>query len=777
MRVHVCRIALVLTLCAGPTLAADNDTEGRKPVGTVPQTSQAIEVDGNLDDAAWGSALALELPFETNPGENTPAPVETVCMLTNDDARLYVGCRASDPDPTKIRARLTDRDSAFQDDFVGIVIDTFNDERRAFEFFVNPMGVQMDLIQDDVNGSEDSSWDAIWDSAGQITEQGYEVEMAIPFSSLSFQRADGAPQTWGLDIVRIYPRDRRMQLRLNKLLREVDCYLCQASTITGFAGAEPGKNLEITPTLTAGRTDEAPTYGDSLDSGDTDSEVGLTARWGFTNNLTLLGTVNPDFSQVEADAARLSVNEPFALFFREKRPFFLEGQDFFDTPISAVYTRTVEQPDWAAKITGKEGRNAIGSFFAQDKVDSLIVPGSEGSSFVEFDEQDYIGGVMRYRRDVGQNSAVGALVTAREGDDYYNRVAGIDAQWRFNKNKDTIRFQALGSQTEYPDDSGLTQEKLEDLALEFRYFHDTRNYNAYLTYLDYGEDFRADMGFVTQVDYSKVIAGGNYRWWGDSDRWYSRIGAGGDWDETRNQEGDLIERELEGYWDFSGAKQSYFSISGGRRERVFNTVEFDQNFNNIYFEMTPVGDFNFWLFARRNDRIDFGYDQSESTIPDPPAAQQGIEMTYEAGMRYNFGRHLKLSLDHTFRNLTVEEDHRQAVVDENRIFKANVSEMNLVYQFNVRAFLRLITQYVTIDELLFNDPADPPADGSTTRLRKDLFNQFLFSYKVNPRTVVFVGYTDNQANNALPSQDPLENSSLEQAERSFFVKLGYAWVP
>ena len=226
----------------------------------VKRTDLAIEIDGRIDEEAWAQASPLELNYETNPGENTPPPVATRCWFLHSDSHFYVGCQADDPEPEKIRARFSDRDRAFNDDFVGVVIDTFNDERRAYEFFVNPLGVQMDLIQDDVNGNEDSSWDAIWDSAGLITDTGYQVEMAIPFSSLRFQRGEGI-QDWGLDIVRIWPRDRRFRLGLNALERDVSCYLCQATKIRGFEGAEPGKNLEINPTFTTGRTE-------SIDPGD-----------------------------------------------------------------------------------------------------------------------------------------------------------------------------------------------------------------------------------------------------------------------------------------------------------------------------------------------------------------------------------------------------------------------------------------------------------------------------------------------------------------------------
>jgi hypothetical protein len=337
---------------ADPSLDIQTDLTGggsRSPF-RIPRASSEVGVDAVLDEPAWDEALRLELPYEVWPADNAEASARTEALLTYDVSKLYVAFRAYDAHPDRIRARLSDRDRAFQDDFVGIVLDTFNDERRAFEFFVNAAGVQMDLVKDDISGREDSSWDAIWDSAGRVTEDGYVVELSIPYTSLRFQRQDG-DQVWGVDLVRIHPRDLRRLYAMNQRDRDVNCYLCQVSKLVGFEGATPGRNLEITPTVTAIRTDVAPDHkvdpsdpsSDTrrfsqrgLDTGEADYDPGITVKWGMTPNLTLSGTVNPDFSQVEADVGQLNVNQTFALFFPEKRPFFLEGADFFQTPLRAT---------------------------------------------------------------------------------------------------------------------------------------------------------------------------------------------------------------------------------------------------------------------------------------------------------------------------------------------------------------------------------------------------------------------------------------------------------
>ena len=430
------QLILSLTLasalcCLIPPTAGADEIAIEFPL-SVPRTSAEIRVDGRLDEIAWTRALVVPLRYETRPGENVSPPVETEGLLTYDSEGVYVAFRAKDPNPGKIRAHLSDRDTAWNDDFVGVVLDTFNDERRAFEFFVNPLGVQMDVLKDDVSGSEDSAWDAIWSSAGRITEEGYVVEVAIPFHSLRFP-AGSQQQTWGVDLIRFYPRSQRHRIASQPMDRDRSCYLCQISKIVGFEDIAPGRAIELVPTVVSGRTDARDDESaGSLTQGDFESEVGLTAKWGVTPNLTLMGTINPDFSQVEADSAQLDVNNQFALFFPEKRPFFLEGADYFDTPLNAVFSRNVADPDWGLRMTGKVGSNGLGVFAAQDAVTNLIFPGSQGSDTGSFDFAT-TDSVLRYRRDVGQNSALGALVTSRDGGDYANLVSGLDGIFRFKE--------------------------------------------------------------------------------------------------------------------------------------------------------------------------------------------------------------------------------------------------------------------------------------------------------------------------------------------------------
>ena len=245
----LCALLLAAAL-ASPAQAQEvaAGTRTRTPF-PVPRTTEALTLDGAIAESLWEQALVLELRYEVQPGENIQPPVRTEMLVAYDDVNLYVAFRCHDDDPSAIRARFTDRDSMFSDDFVGVVLDTFNDERRAFEFFANPLGVQADMLMDDVSGNEDSNWNAIWESAGRITDEGYEVEFLIPLTQLRFEATAG-DQTWGIDGIRSYPRTDRHHITLFPRDRGENTYLGQEEKISGFSGIRRVQNLEIVPTMT-----------------------------------------------------------------------------------------------------------------------------------------------------------------------------------------------------------------------------------------------------------------------------------------------------------------------------------------------------------------------------------------------------------------------------------------------------------------------------------------------------------------------------------------------
>jgi len=713
---------------------------------TVSPATSAIKVDGRLDEQAWQDAAMLELPYEWTPGENIPAPVKTEVLITYDKAKLYIGFRCFDPEPQKIRAHLMDRDAIdtfIMDDHISFMIDTFNDERRGFQFRVNPLGVQADANFSELEGYEDFSWDAIWASAGKIADFGYTVEVAIPFNQLRFPKG-GAELTMGFTAERSWPRNVRHRTITHVRDRDRNCFLCQFNKLSGFQGISPGKNLEFDPTLTVQRSDARTDFPEGdLETGDVKAEPGITARWGITPNLMLNATVNPDFSQVEADAAQLDINTRFALRYPEKRPFFLEGGDFFLTPLEIVFSRTVADPLWGGKVTGKVGRNALGVFVTQDRINNLLFPSNQSTGMGSLDK-DVWGGVFRFRRDVGRNSTLGFLYTGRVGNEYSNHVLGADGFLRLSRTK-TFSWQTLYSRSDYPEATaaayGQDADPFSGYALYGSFRHDSRNLIYVLSYQDMGRDFRSDFGFIPRVDTRTFTLNIHPQLWGRPGGWFNTLAFQVYGSRITDHDGNQTDIEGRLGVGYTGPLQSVLQVFLLYNKILYQGVEIERTFGSGSAEIKPRGGVRAWLYWEAGDAIDYANARAASSVLLNPSLEVAL------------GRHLNLNVNHIYENLTLKGD---------RIYLANLLQARLIYNFNVRCFVRAIVQYsdVKYNPALYLFPVE-------TR-EKGIFGQLLFSYKINPQTVFFLGYTDSGIGTA--------NIDMTRTGRTFFLKIGYAFV-
>ena len=726
----------------GPSPAAANEAAVPEP-RRVPRVEGAVDVDGRLDEAFWKDALLMDIPLEVKPGENIPAPVRTEVLLAYNGSHFLAAFRAYDPEPGNIRAHLGDHDGVGSDDWVGLVLDTFNEKRRSFDFIVNPLGVQADLVECETctNGN---AWDAIWDSAGRIEDFGYVVEMAIPFSSLRFQRSEG-DQVWRIDALRSWPRSVDHRMGIFPRDRGNNCYLCQAVEIVGFAGASPGRNVELDPTFTSILTQARTSYPDGpFEGDDPTADPGLTARWGITPNLTLNGAVNPDFSQVEADAAQLDINTTFALYYPEKRPFFLEGADYFETPLRVVHTRSLADPDWGAKLTGKEGRGTIGFFSAQDATTNLIFPGLYASQSTSLDRESY-GAVARYKRDVRSSSSVGALATGRFGEDYANVAGGVDGMLKFTKTEQ-LQFQVLGSSTEYPaavaEEFGQPAGGFQGFAAHGLYMHDTERWDWYGYFEEEHENFRADLGFMPKVGGRFGEVGLTRTWDGDATKWFSQINLSASFDQLWERDWDFVHSGLNWWVDYQGPLQTTIDLQGEVfATKRYNGAEYEYDSFIFGAQTLPRSWIELFVQGYYADNIDYVNER------------QGKALRVGPGGVFKLGRHLSAQIDHTYSRLDVAAG---------RLFTANISQMKLVYQLDRRTFLRAIVQYVDYHREAGLYVVDVPANETQA------LTQLLFSYKVNPQTVLYLGYSDSYY--GLDEIDPV------RTDRTFFAKIGYAWV-
>jgi hypothetical protein len=683
----------------------------------------AIRIDALLDEPAWQSATPVPVAYEWYPSDNIAAPVETEALVTYDDRHLYVAFRARDPKPALIRARHHERDGGGDDDIVGFYVDPFNDDKLAYQFRVNPLGVQIDAINSDVESSEDFSWDAIWDSAGRLTPDGYVVEIAVPLQQLRIPSHAGA-QTWGFLAVREWPRDVAHRLRSVQTDQNRDCLVCQFQDLRGFETSTSGRGVEVTPTVT-GTDDDDSAHA---------LEAGVSGRWAITPGTSLQATLNPDFSQVEADAAQLDVNTRFALFFPEKRPFFSEGADYFETRLPLVFTRTIADPAAGAKVTGKSGPHLFGALFARDEITNLLVP-SDQSSFVTTVPGKSTSAFARYRRELGKSATFGGLLSSRRGEDYDNTVLAADSLYRMT-DSDSLRVQLAGSRTTYPDAfaEAFAQPHgaFEGHAFIANYNHADRNWTWSAGYEELSPEFRADSGFVNQVGVRYGDMNLERRLRGGPDRWFRNLYLFIGMDATRQYDGGWNEWGMDIGGTYQGPRQSTISINLAPNQEYFAGRTYHDMRASLYGSMQVSRDVAVEMGVRGGEAIDFNNEQQAQFIELTPAAD------------VNIGRHLSAELAYAYQAFETK--------DGARIFDVHLPQARLLWHFSRRAYVRAIVQYQQVELADVEE--------------RELLTQLLFSYRVNAQTVFLAGYSDDYEG----------ERDLTRTERAVFVKVGYAFL-
>jgi hypothetical protein len=460
--------------------------------------------------------------------------------------------------------------------------------------------------------------------------------------------------------------------------------------------------------------------------------------------MTLNGTVNPDFSQVEADVAQLDVNQRFALFYPEKRPFFLEGIDYFVTPIQSVFTRTVADPYYGVKVTGKQGGNAVGVFVTRDSINNLVFPANQGSSEASLDD-DVSTVVGRYRRDIGSSSTIGALYGGREGAEYHNRQIGADLFWRPTQS-DAFRVQYIRTDTQYPeavaDVYGQPKESFGGNGTRIDYEHITEKWMAFGGYEAYDSGFRADTGFVPRVDVRTFMGQAQRRWYAGAGSWFNTIDVGVIALRTTDDGWTLTDQTVAAYANYTGPYQTQFRFNLPRDLTVYEGVQYEYYRPTVYFGIKPSGRSALSVRGRFGGGVDYANNRkAHGVIQVSPAVE------------YRPASRVSLQLSYTLDQLSV---------DGGRLYQANLGQLKAIYHINVRTFVRAILQYTDIGR----DP-DLYLYAVESRTRR-FFSQYLFSFKLNPQTVIFAGYSDNSAG--------AQGNDLQQQNRTFFVKLGYAWA-
>src|SRR4051812_10980877 len=493
--------ALFLLQVAGGQGAAapvqSYDGAGR-PAVAIPRLTTTATIDGSMTDPVWSEAARLTGFHQYQPLDNRPAEDRTETRVFYSHDAIYFGIIANAKNPGSIRATVADRDKLGNEDRITIYLDTFNDHRRAYFFVVNPLGAQGDGVRTEgaasagsmFGGNIDWNPDFRFESKGQLTDSGYVVEVRIPFKSLRFPASD--PQRWGINVVRNV-QSTGFEDTWTDARRATASFLSESGSLTGIAHIERGITTEVQPFVTA-QLNGARTPTGTFEREDINPDAGVNLKVALPS-VTLDATVKPDFSQVESDASLVTVNERFALFFAEKRPFFLEGIELFNTPNQLVYTRQIATPVAGAKVTGKIGPVSVAYLSA---LDDTPCPNTtvDGVSTKQNCDQALFN-IARFRRDFGGNSTVALTMTDRRAGDTTNTVIASDLRYVFGRMY-YFETQFGGSYTKDPALLGTSEAKTSPVwKAELDRTGRIWGYNYLFSGL--GTDFISRSGFVPRT--------------------------------------------------------------------------------------------------------------------------------------------------------------------------------------------------------------------------------------------------------------------------------------
>jgi hypothetical protein len=725
---------------------------------------EAMRPDGGVSE----HMLKVTGFIAREPADGAPPTQDTDVYLAYDEHNLYAVFICWDKEPDKIRARMTRREDIFSDDSAEIMIDTFDDARRGYAFAANPLGIQWDALWTegsignglpaDYSGF-DPSFDTVWNSEGRLTSQGYMLLMSIPFKSLRFPSTD--LQQWRIILNRSIPRTNE-NLFWPRISNRIQGRFNQAASATGIDHISPARNIQLIPygLLRGFRDidDRDPTHP-IFASRTLQPEAGLDAKFILHDSFVLDATINPDFSQVESDQPQITVNQRFAVFFPEKRPFFLENSNYFTSPIDLVFTRNIAHPEFGLRLTGKSGPWAVGVLASDDRAPGEVLPPSDSHAG---DRATYT--IARVSRDILDQSTIGAIYTDREFAGGYNRVGGIDANLKLDPHW-RLQGQAASSATH---DVIAGTPRLDGLGYKLNLERTGRQLNLQAQYLDFSPNFETQTGFVNRVDLRQQIVKASYYWRPEGKFLISY--------------GPTLQQF--NIWDHSGTALDYFFYPGFRIDMTRGTYV---NFHPYGYDDVRLRPSDYSTLSRVTaypqpfwgiDAATSWFKQFDLTaffvsgvgVNYNPAAGQAPTIGHEDQGNFTLTFHAagRLRIDNAYliEHIRERDSHLTAVT--NHIIR---SKWN--YQFTRNLSARLILQYNAV----LSNP-----DISSLSRTKNFNTDFLITYLIHPGTAIYVGYNSDLENlDRNLAVDPVTGAILTTRNgyindgRQFFVKASYVF--
>ena len=699
-------LLLAMTVCSSAAATAQTLDSGLRAI----RATVAPKLDGILDDQVWTEQpLPADKWVSYNPLRGEAAQQDTRVWVAYDDQALYFAFRCFDPEPSRLRATITRRDNAWNDDWVAVSLDSSRAGQVAYHMFINPSGMQMDALQ--TASSEDPAPDWTWQSAGRIDAEGYVVEIRVPLESIRFK--GGEDVRMGLMFFR---RNSRMGISWSWPEMPPGKWVFETHVPVTFGRLNQPRLLEVIPSATMA-SNQARTSGTAWRDPISKGDLGVSLKYGITSSVTLDATVNPDFSQVESDAFQVEVNQRFPTFFSEKRPFFMEGLGLFNiagtggdsTMRTAVHTRRIVEPSGGVKLTGASGRQTFALLTAADKS-------------VAGDPQKYFT-IGRGLRNYGQGQYIGALVTDAEYLGSHNRVAAADFFMRVGN---TFRYSGA---LMFSDSEDLAGNRKDGLGAQGGYQFTTRRFNVsgHVEHFDRG--FQMDTAFINRVGVTRTWQYGEVQFYPDEKKhpWIKRIApfVWGTLARDRVQNG-TDPFAIQGV-RFNFTRQGNLRLDIGRGRETFAGREF------VVGRRYAEGGAQLmrWL------SLGGWYNQGPGIFYEQTNPFGGTNKS--RGIRVGLQPNSKLSHNVNYQYVTFERETGE------QVFTVHVVNLRNTYQFTPRFLMRGIAQY---------DSA-----------RRRVLGDFLASYELSPGTVVHAGYGS--------LLERVGARPYESTARAFFFKASY----
>ena len=745
----------------------------------IPHFEFDATIDGVLDEPVWANAALLNRFSQYLPVDGRPAEDSTIVRVWYSPTAIHFGITAFEIHGS-VQSTLADRDKIQSDDHIHILLDTFNDQRQAFLFSVNPLGVQADGILRDAARSASSfgggngrtyaidlSQDYVYESAGRLTSHGYVVEIRIPFKSLRYQSA--ATQNWGINIIRRVQHSG-YENTWSPVFQADPSFLAKSGQLAGLTNLQRGLVLDLNPELTSSVLGSPATPAWNYDT--QRPELGGNVRWGITNNLFLNGTVNPDFSQVEADVAQVQFDPRRSLFFPEKRPFFLDGLEQFSTPNRLIYTRRLANPVGAVKLSGKISNTNI-----------AVLSGFDDRA-ISVDESRPIFNWVRMQRDVLGQSTLGFAYTDKVDGNDYNRVAAADA--RLVLGPYTMQFQGGGSSTRTSDQSGSAPIWMATVSRAGRRFGFTSSVTGI------HPDFEAGSGFISRGGIVHANIQPRITFFGapgaSLESWTGSVTLDGTWDYHRffaARTPNDSKLHVNGMFTFRGG----WSIATSLLIESFKYPE--ALYADYFIEMqTPTGlDTIPYTGTNRLNNLDLVLNISTPQFPTFSANAFLVygrdENFFEwAGADIVIGTLTANWIPTEQLRVNLRYNHTQFIRPGERtnVGLRRIPRLKIEYQLSRAIFFRVVGQYDanfvdalkdasrTENPILIHSPGTDSFSRAVATTTNDFRVDWLFSFRPNPGTVVFLGYGAS-----LYEPESFRFRSLERANDAFFAKLSYLW--